>query len=356
MTILLSDKKINVLYLHSKRAKESTLFEEIKDSVEVVRINTKTHPIPSIKAIKEVFSKTDLLFLENPGVYNLLYVLIGMIAMKKVMTRLKGDPWAEYSDTSATTNFTSRLKKILNFGACKMILSLSDVVIPISQRIAKLSNVLMLNKKIYVLGIPYVPLSNINSSGSMEQNKEYALTVTNFNFYKKIEPLDKLLPMVASKLKTHNMKWFILGQGYYLDMIKSKYRDIDNVVFAYTKSPFMYYKEAKIVLYFSALDGLPNVFLETAMHKKAFIINSKSPLINEFIIDNDNGYILNEENEDEICAKLDYILKYDLNVAKTGLKLYSDVQDNFSVKVLSSALLDILISTKETNIRGSSHK
>ena len=88
-------------------------------------------------------------------------------------------------------------------------------------------------------------------------------------------------------------------------------------------------------------DGIPNVFVESMSIGRP-VISSKLPAISELIYHNENGFIIdNKDDEKEFLEIIEYLYKMN-NLKKISLNARKIVKENYDSSVLIDNLIDLL--------------
>ncbi len=307
----------------------------------------------SIKSILQVFEmvnkfKPDLILLEWPGFLSAVSLIIKRIRKVPLIVRVKGDLWQTYAEIDHNLPLYEKLAKYLNFKAGNLILKHSDAILPISNRIGKVtSKNLQMSKPMYTVYIPFIETPdkdtiNLERSAAFINNthEEYVLTVTNFNFWAKVEPLQHAINNISPIIKDLGVKWLILGDGFFFERFKQSIKesiDSGSVRLMGWQNPNSFYKNAKALIYISGMDGLPNVLLEASHFRLPIVINKECDSV-EFIVNGYNGIIADFDDCNTIREVLDRIVNDDEYRNTMSNNSYSYLQKHFSIKQVSSQL------------------
>lgn len=314
----------------------------------------------SLKNILYVFEtakklKPDLILLEAPGLFTIIAILLQKIYKIPIVCRFKGDIWKVYSDMKYDMPLKEKVARYLNYRAGIILLRHSDAILPISNHIA---NVLNQNLKqrnpLYVVNIPYLKLDRPDKSEICNVEGEFILTVTNFNFWDKIEPLVDKINMLSNILIENEIVWVILGDGLFMDKFRMELTEekaFDAVRLPGWKNPYSFYKKALAMFYISGMDGLPNVLLESFYYKLPVIIDAECPAA-EFVQQNNNGIIV-DFTDLKYVRNLIRSLNEDNHFRTISETAHEYVVKQFSVenvsKQLEKALYNIMLDTKQND-------
>ncbi len=289
----------------------------------------------------------DLILLEGPGFLSSITLMIKSLSGLPLIVRIKGDIWQTYSEISHDLPFYEKMVKYLNFKAGSMVLRHADAILPISDHLGDITKEnLGYGKRMFTVHIPFAETPHNDSAGSgIIQNtpspgEGFVLTVTNFNFWAKVEPLLDAVKRAAPVIEELGMKWIILGDGFFLDKFKQSVCESagsESVVFTGRRNPTPYYKNAKALLYISGMDGLPNVLLEAWYFRLPVIINKECDSV-EFVVDGYNGVVADFGDPAATRDILGEIIRNDELRNTLGGNSYLYLQEHFSVRRVSSQL------------------
>ncbi len=297
--------------------------------------------------------KPDLILVETPGLITSIAILLKRIYKIPIVSRLKGDNWKAYLEIKQGMPLKEKIARYLNYRAGMILLRHAEAILPISNHIANVINKNLKQKKpLYIVNIPFRKLDRPDKSEICDVEAKFILTVTNFNFWDKIEPLIDKINKLSTILIENELTWVILGDGLFMDRFKGelKKKISSNVVkLLGLKNPYSYYRKALAMFYISGTDGLPNVLLESFYYKLPVIIDAQCPAA-EFIQQNKNG-IIADFNDLQYVKTLIRNLKEDDNLRTISETAHKYVVEQFSVenvsKQLEKALYNIMLDTKQ---------
>ncbi len=307
----------------------------------------------SLKSILQVFEvvnkfKPDLILLEWPGFLSAVSLIIKRILKVPLIVRVKGDLWQTYAEIDHNLPLYEKLAKYLNYKAGNMILEHADAILPISDHIGDITRgKLRTSKPMFTVYIPFIeaPYKDLNDSVNPENiflhtHEEFVLTVTNFNFWAKVEPLLHAIKKITPVIKELGVEWIILGDGFFFEKFKQSVResiDSESIRFMGRQNPNWFYSKARALVYISGMDGLPNVLLEASYFKLPTVINKECDSV-EFIVNGYNGIIADFDDRSQVRDILHKIVNDNEYRNAMSDNSYSYLQEHFSVRQVSSQL------------------
>ena len=346
-------RKIKILYISSKRAKERDLLSHLRTiEFKEIQIHLRSDKIKFINKLISLFTyiktfKPDMLLLEGPAMFSLIAVFIKKFFRIPYAVRIKGDFEREYAENEYDIPFYEKIIKYLNYKSGTVVLKHADAILPISNYVGTaIKEELNISKPIYTVHIPY---HKVDKDFELNLNipQKFILSVTNFNFWGKVKPLGDITTIIAPILKEYDFSWVILGDGYFFNKFIQIYNKHKNVKFLGRQNPYPFYKKAKALFYISGMDGLPNVLLEASLFKLPIVIDKNSPAA-EFIKNGYNGLVVNCGNIEKVENVIrDLISSHKLR-EKLGITAFNHVKKNFSVEKISSDFEKILYKILES--------
>ncbi|WP_449244842.1 glycosyltransferase [Desulfobacca acetoxidans] len=360
---------MKILYFHGKRGKEKTILEYLNKQrklnyEEIILINKFSLNIFTIiKNIIFVINKflnykPDIVLLETPNIFALPFLVLKSCSKFKIIVRIKGDVWQTFRELKYSMPLRDKIIKIVNHVAFKLFVKYADGFLPISQylkqALEKKEKVLQPTKIVYIPR-PIMELSILNDPirESSEpiyhtiSSKNFILTVTNFSFYGKIESLAIAVNNISPFLRKYQLEWIILGDGYFINDFKEKIRDSLNngsVKMLGWQNPFPYYRNGRIFVYISNIEGLPNVLLEAFYFKIPVVINHDFPIAE---IRNSPGVILWDIHDTSKAVTLLNKIKTDYSFFENSVKKsFEFVEREFSLENVSAQMENALASIR----------
>lgn len=248
-----------------------------------------------------------------------------------------------------------KFAKYLNYRTGIILLRNAEAILPISNHIANVVNQnLKQRKPLYVVNIPFLKLDRPDKSEICDVEAKFILSVTNFNFWDKIEPLVDKINKLSNILIENDIVWVILGDGLFMDKFRmglTEEKGFDAVRLPGWKNPYSFYKKVLAMFYISGTDGLPNVLLESFYYKLPVIIDAECPAA-EFVQQNNNGIIV-DFTDLQYVRTLIKSLKEDNHFRTISETAHEYVVEQFSVenvsKQLEKALYNIMLDTKQND-------
>lgn len=155
--------------------------------------------------------------------------------------------------------------------------------------------------------------------------------------------VDKLLE-IWKNLENESLDWklVIVGEGSYLNAAKDfiESNQLSNIHFVGKCEPEGHYKKAKILMLTSDFEGLGLVILEALAKQCVPIAFNCYSALNEIIIDNVNGIIIEKDNTQQYIEKLKLLMHNDhlINDLKTNYELNFE---NFEDEVIANNWLNL---------------
>jgi len=120
--------------------------------------------------------------------------------------------------------------------------------------------------------------SKIKINNSQRNPNFIIVTLTNFDYFNKIEILTRYLKPVNTFLSEIGGKWCVAGKGKYVEYFKKKSESFESVEYVGFVDPQNLLSKAKIMLHLSELEGLPNAVLEGMAARLPVIVNDYEPM------------------------------------------------------------------------------
>lgn len=181
-------------------------------------------------------------------------------------------------------------------------------------------------------------------------NENIILAVSNFNFRKKTEGLIDGLDQIADVLNEHpTWKLYVAGSGDYFSDLKEHVEslDIDSInLLGYVDEVDHYYQISSIFIHLSYLDKYPSTVLEASSWGLPSIANSGYGM-DEQIVDEQTGYIVDLDNSTELYESLDYLISNKSTRVRLGENARNFVEMNNSYANIGKHFLEYFNNTTE---------
>lgn len=345
------DKRMKVLYICGKRNEETPLLRRLESigmiNYRQIKLHLRSMAGPLLfknvyliyRTVREF--KPDLLLLECAGLAFVIALPIKYLCAIPMAVRAKGNIWLEYSEIKYDIPAFEKFVKFMNFHAGMLIMRRADAILPISEHIAGVvRQYLGAEKPQYVVHIPCAKTNTpVAGVPGVAVDGKFILTITNFNFWAKVDPLVSGINKTARLQKKYGYRWNILGDGVFLEKFKKEINadGLEVVRILGHKDPKPYYKNAAALFYISGLDGLPNVLIEASYCRVPIIMNSGCPAA-EFIIDGYNGLIVDFDDSARVEAVLQRLSTDSRYRTELCDNAYKYAEENFSVERVSASL------------------
>lgn len=172
------------------------------------------------------------------------------------------------------------------------------------------------------------------------------LSVASIYHDKGVEDFCKVAKYIKLNYQNYNFNFIFVG-GYrskrYSNLIMDKYKNYVKFE-GIQKNLFNYYNSADIFLFLSHRESAGQVIME-AMRHKLLIIASDIFGINEIIINNKNGFLVDYKNHKKISETLITQVQNKKKFKNITNNAYNDYLKNYTIKKSSMALLEIIKNT-----------
>lgn len=214
----------------------------------------------------------EVVVVESLGPDALLAVLLHRFLSAPLAVRVKGDLGREATEPVAGLSPLDRLARAVIGVSARLTLASADAVLPITPAVERD----LLRVWCAAAASHVVPIASPEASTSRRPGPRRLLTVTNFAFWAKVEPLKRAVPMLVPVLESCDASWDIVGGGAHLARIRDSVAAHPRVRWLGQRPAAQFYREGPVLAYFSGLDGLPNVLLEGAAAGLAMVVNAGS--------------------------------------------------------------------------------
>lgn len=337
---------MNVLYLSHRRYEERKILASIQDIAftEIPMVLRKS-PLEYLRNLYLSYQAAkndnpDIILLEGPGMSFIIGVMIARRYKIPLATRIKGSIRQSLKDLDYYPNAWQKFLQYINIKAGLWILKKSDILLPLSEPVNQEIK-LITEGQVPSFVVHIAPRENVTyhpKPATFTEN--YLLTVTNFNYWQKVEPMVRLIPVIHNIIKSYPIKWKILGDGRFFQKCLTLTRPYHDLVqfLGRTDSRPYYCDSALFFIHLSLMDALPtNVLLESASYKVPIIMNRDCP-VSEFIVDGQSGVLFDLEDIAGLEKLLQRMLedeRYRRELAENGYRL---VKEKYSVEKIGYQL------------------
>lgn len=171
-----------------------------------------------------------------------------------------------------------------------------------------------------------------------KENTLNFITVGNISYAKGIDILIKAFSRFV--IEHDNVQLYIIGRKESLyarkliKIVKDTRMDVNVHFLGFRTNPFLYMKFCDAFILSSRMEGLPNVLLEANYLNKPIISTRCVPYVEKIISDGKNGFIVENENVDQMHLALKKILTIK-NVANKNVMEYNSKSLNDFIQILS---------------------
>lgn len=244
-----------------------------------------------------------------------------------------------------------------------------EVGIPKQSKIAKIIFLLIYKIADYIVGnsnevISYLKLQNrvtdskllkipnpviFPSLPKVKISEDSLFRIISVSRLEKVKNIDSILRIV-SKLKQQNwnIHYSILGEGKELNHLKNLTKDLnieDSVTFlGFQNNPYPYLLMSDLYLLTSFTEGFSNSLAE-AMYCELPCITTKVGAAEEMIKNNENGWIVNVNDDDDLFQTIESILKMEKTKRLAiGKKAKTTIIENYSLQNHIDLLMNVYLS------------
>ncbi len=283
---------LRVLYARGKRARWWPLIEASPvlegQAVDLYRPGRlRAPPLGQLFAAARDF-RPHLVLAEYSGIRHLPLLPLCSRRRLPLAVAVKGDPWREAEDRLAQGR--GRLFAILNRWSSSLVLRRANLRLPLTGALER-----SLRERLGA-GLPSrvipIPFREPERRRAEPEAGRFLLTVTNFRFRSKVEPLIEAAAALRPLLEELDLEWRILGDGPLLAACRERLAAGGSRIRCLGfQPPGPHYRAADLFLYPSGLDGLPNVLMEAALHRLPIVVHHGSPAA-ELIADGHTGRVV----------------------------------------------------------------
>lgn len=307
---------------------KGTLLTEVRKDVTIHNLNSSRVLLGTHKLIYLLIKeKPDIVF---TGITHInLTIAMWIPFLKKTLKNTKFIT-REVSIPTLRAKYMKKSKKI-DF-LYRRLISRFDIIIAQSQYMKNnLSNYYNLdNKRVTVINNP-LDLKNINKKLMESKDNEIMLkdriNIVAVGMLRKEKAFERLLQVF--NLLDDKYCLYIIGEGIQREMLEENIKKLkmENRVklLGLKENPYIYMKEAKLLLLSSLYEGFPNVILEANACGTFVIANACAGVGKEIIQNGINGYLVEENNINEFTKAIKYYshLDYDKDRVKKTTERYN---------------------------------
>ncbi len=247
--------------------------------------------------------RPEVILSEYSGARHLPLLPLRSLSGLPLAVAVKGDPWLEAADRGRGRRPRDRVAAVLNRWSSDRILRRADLLLPLTPALRRTLAARLGERPCRVVPIPFTePAPGEPASGS----GRFLLTVTNFRFRAKIEPLLVAARCLAPVLEETGLEWRILGDGPWLGAVRERLAPWRRIRLCGFREAAPWYRAATLFVYPSGLDGLPNVVLEAALHRLAIVVNRGSAAA-ELLTEGETGRVVDFEDPAAAAAVRDLV-------------------------------------------------
>lgn len=175
----------------------------------------------------------------------------------------------------------------------------------------------------------------VSFSGAYKSSISAAFTIIYVGRLEKVKNVETLLK-AFSKMQNKAVRLDIVGDGREREFLERMAIDLnirERVSFkGFQKEPAQFIARADLFVLPSYSEGFGIAAVE-AMFQKVAVLCSNVGGIPEFVHDNENGWLFNPNDVEDLVSKLNMIiLKNKVEIKRIGEQGYQDVKDQFTVK------------------------
>jgi glycosyltransferase involved in cell wall biosynthesis len=341
---------LKVLYIGSSRLEELPILEHLRKRGDVefqcvqVRLRDGYVGAAMREILKYTIERPDVVLFEALGVPSLIGVVLSHILGLPFGVRIKGDFWVQFEEITMQIPLRERLVKMVNYITGLLSIAEARVVMPISKNLESVARKHGVSKT-HVVNITVQDASEYVQGQDVDVPLgPFVLTVTNFNFWKKVAVLFDWFKALARWLDSQGIRWLVIGDGMFFNSFKKKIKaeGLEGAVELVGRTPAIpYYRRARALLHFSGMDGMPNVILESWRAGVPLIMNGDCPAA-EFVRNDENGMLVGLDDLQDTKRIVDRTIK-DHIIRKRLTKGGRDALDNrFSTENVAAQLLSAL--------------
>jgi len=234
----------------------------------------------------------------------------------------------------------------------KKLIAKADAIVGVSNKVSNQVRANYNNSKVFTV-YNGVNTDLFYSSKLREDNEYRIITVASLKKIKGNHYLIAAVKLLVDQYPDWNIKLIIIGHGPEKAALESLVASLqmENIVqfVGYIKyeEVAQIMKQCDVFAMPSYYEALGCVYLE-AMACKLPVIGCKYQGIDEIIIDNENGLLVEPHNIMQLFEKLSYLIMYPDKAAELALHGYNTVRDRFTWRDSANSLVEVYTSLIDT--------
>lgn len=321
----------------------STRGDRIKNPLKVAGFELVSLPRWDINKAKKSLLLLKKAFTENPdvilvdcgGLMGFYAYFLSKISRSKFVIRLRADIWTIQKEKIAYSTGIKKVYEQIIEVLTNFSLRRASLILSVSSYLKKrvVEEIPNVASRVCIVELPinyekFIPLKK-------ESNSLTILSVTNFSYKAKTEGLIAVLPAIDNILSSYdNVVYKVAGRGKFSEIFLDAVEKLKNkiVFLGFVKNIEDLYASSDIFLYYSFLDGLPNVVLEAQSCKLPVVANDFDP-IREAIENEITGFLVKNVTQTE--KKLELLIEDPVLRKKMGEKGRKNVIQNYNLQAIA---------------------
>lgn len=294
-------------------------------------------------------AETEAILLDGNGVTAVVAYTLSRIFSTPLIYRLGGNPYTVERgklEDAKTKGKVQYWRFYVFYVLSTFILEHSDGIIVVSDDL-KSELVELGNISEEIVRVVHVPIyEDFGSDGAVNESDGLnILTVTNLDFERKFEGVERSLEIVQPLLRSHDdVSYTIAGGGDYLsraeDAIESQCSEAvrSNIRLpGYVDEIEELYARADLFLYISRIDGYPNVVIE-AMYSGLPVVTNDAFGMKEQVSHGESGYLVDPDDIEESRKLLEELITDEEKRAQFGRRGREKVRKENSPVAVGNSL------------------
>jgi glycosyltransferase involved in cell wall biosynthesis len=362
-----SNGAISVLYIAGIRGRKTVaaLMHSPDYVVDYVEFSGREAPFKRMSIYGQVLGR--LLGTERPylvvwDVFGIYPVLLSWMAGQRGIlnaVRLRGDLWTEIRQELATQPpFRRRLRMAVTRWAAAQMIRRSDLLLPVSPFLAERAMAEIGIEAGRCRAIPTVvdldrfralrPDEQLQAKSMLERaNTQIILTITNFNYWPKVEPLLEFAEVFRLlRADRPDLLWVLGGDGKYRQRFQTELaRRLDNprqIEFVgWLKQPEKWLQACDLFLYYTGLDTLSNVVVEAAASGKVCVVN-RHPAVAGIITDQMTGYLVDPAACEQVAGLIRSLLDSPASRRPVEEAAAAHIRQTYSAAAIAARFAEVI--------------